>query len=319
MDSRSAPAAVAESLRALWGEPWTVEGIVARRAKSRIFRARSASRAAAIKECLILESSLPDPVAAEREFTALTTLLERTSKSDVPPLAPTPLVLCREHAAYAMTWVSGRSATEAVLSPSTDLDRATRLGESAGDWLRRFHAFRPLPVQGNDFEAKVDYVNQIAEKVGNREPLLRRAAGVLVDRATDAAAQFMPASWLHGDMKSDNLLIDGDELTGLDVQMDIENTVAYDVAPFLNHLRLLRWSPRGLLQRRKLDRMAQAFLQAYSPDSKDWKLPLLWLRTYLLIQIAAPSAQTPALRTRMSRWPARIELGIVLDQMEKCQ
>ena len=227
MASLTAPAAVAASLGAMEGDAWTVEGIVARRAKSRIFLARSASRAAAIKECLIFETALPDRVAAEREFGALTTLLGRTSASGLRPLAPTPLVLCREHAAYAMTWISGRTATEAVLSSSADLGRATKLGESAGDWLRRFHSFRPLPVRRNDYEAKVDYVKQLAEKAGDREPLLRRAAGVLVDRASDAAAQSMPASWLHGDMKTDNLLVDGDDMTGLDVQRHIENTVAY--------------------------------------------------------------------------------------------
>ena len=293
-----------------------MERVVARQAKSRIFFARSASRAAAVKECLIFESQLPDRVAAEREFGALTTLFERTSKSGVSPLAPMPLVLCPEHAAYAMTWVSGNTATRAVLSPLTDLGRAAKLGASAGDWLRRFHALRSLSLRRNDFEAKVDFVHQLAEKAENRDPLLRRAAGVLVDLASDAAAQALPASWLHGDMKSDNLLIDGNEMTGLDVQMDIENTVAYDLAPFLNHLGLLRWSPRGVLRQRKLDCMARAFLQAYSPDSEHWKLPLLWLRSYLLIQIAAPSAKASALR-RIARWPARIELGIALDQMER--
>jgi aminoglycoside phosphotransferase (APT) family kinase protein len=259
----------------------------------------------------------PDRAAAEREFTALTTLAEKTRESSVPPLAPLPLVLCREHAVYAMTWVPGRSATQMLLVPSTDLKRAEELGKLTGDWLRRFHACRALPARQSDFAARLNYVGQLVEAAGGQEPMLSRAAGVLVEFASAAAALSMPASWVHGDMKSDNLLVDGSNVTGLDVQLVDDNTVAYDLAPFLNYLCLLRWSPRGAWQRQKLDAMAKAFLTAYSPESANWKLPLLWLRTYLLMQIVAPSTYSSGWRAVASRWPARRELASAIDQIAK--
>jgi hypothetical protein len=93
--------------------------------------------------------------------------------------------------------------------------------------------------------------------------------------------------------------------------------VAYDIAPFLNHLCLLRWSPRGLWARQNLDRMAMRFLRAYSSDSEKWTLPLLWLRIYLLMQIVARTAKSTRLHALAAGWPARRELASAIDQLEK--
>lgn len=317
MGSGIEPPAVTACLQALTGETWTLEGVVARRDNSRIYRARCGSRSAAIKECFANPTKTPDCEAAVREFMALTTLAERTPEAGIEPLAPIPLILCREHAVYAMTWASGRTATELILAPSTEHKRAAELGEFAGGWLRRFHACRALPVRQNDFAAKLGFVRDLAQKAGGREPMLSRAAGILVERASNAAAVPMPASWVHGDMKSDNLLMDGDNVTGLDVQLVDESTVAYDLAPFLNHLCLLRWSPRGLWQRQKLDRMATGFLRAYSPESEKWTLPLWWLRTYLLMQIVVRTTTSARVHALAARWPARRELASAIDQLEK--
>ena len=79
-------------------------------------------------------------------------------------------------------------------------------------------------------------------------------------------------------MKTDNLLIDGSRVVGLDAQLSHENTVAYDMAPSFNHLRLLRWSARGLRRRRAAAIVAENFAQSYSAAARDWTLPVVWLR-----------------------------------------
>lgn len=312
------PLAVAACLDSLSGEQCSCETVVARRINSRIYRARCRSRLVAIKECFKPGTLTPDAAAAEREFTALKTLSDIASRTNAEPLAPVPLALCPEHAAYAMTWVSGRPATEIVLAYSIDLGEATLLGEAAGAWLQRFHAAGPLRTCQSDFVSKLKFVSEILEGGGGaRDPLLRRAANALIEHSTDASALPMPASWVHGDMKSDNLLVGGRRVTGLDVQLIHENTVAYDLAPFLNHLRLLRWSPRGLWQGKKLNHMAEGFLKAYSPDTARWRLPITWLRAYLLIQVLAPSSSPVSLRALTVRWPARKELASLIDELDE--
>ncbi len=173
-----------------------------------------------------------------------------------------------------------------------------------------------LSARTNDFATKVDFINHLARTTGDREQSLGRTARVLAERASEAAAVSMPASWIHGDMKSDNLLVDADGVTGLDVQLADENTVAYDLAPFLNHLRLLRWSARGLLRRPHLEAMSDGFLRAYSPNSGEWQLPLMWLRSYLLFQMVANSAAGMSLRALAAKWPARKELASAIDWLD---
>jgi len=308
--------AVAECLHALGGEGWTFEGIVAQRDNSRIHRVRRGSRTAAVKECLDRTSRAPDSEAASREYDALTAVADKSAARGDRSLAPRPLTLCRERAAYAMTWASGRTATEIVLAHSTPMDRAEELGEIAGGWLRRFHACMELSVRTNDFATRLDFISELARTIRDRDHSLTRAARVLIERASDAANVLMPASWIHGDMKSDNLLVDADGVTGLDVQLADENTVAYDLAPFLNHLRLLRWSPRGLLRRPHLEAMSDGFLRAYSPNSGEWQLPLMWLRSYLLFQMVANSAAGMSLRALAAKWPARKELASAIDWLD---
>jgi aminoglycoside phosphotransferase (APT) family kinase protein len=310
------PLAVAVCLDSLEDESCKCDGGVARRINSRIHRVQCASRTLAIKECFGVTGQIPEPSAAEREFKALATLSSIPLNAGDQPIAPLPIVLCREHAAYAMTWVPGRPATELVLSRHTTDDGAAALGQASGAWLRRFHALRTLPERESDFESKVEFVNEIVKSTPKPDPLLRHASERLVAYAEAASAVRMPASWVHGDMKSDNLLVDGERVTGLDVQLVHENTVVYDLAPFLNHLYLLRWTPRGVLQPRKLESMTEGFVRAYSPETKRWGLPIAWLRAYLLLQIAAPLQRLLPLRALARRTAARVELGRAIDSFD---
>ena len=313
----AAPLAVAECLGRLKGEPCVYEGIVELRDNSRIHRALWGSRSIAVKECFDLTRRHPDPTAAEREFSALTSLTEATSASGTPPLAPIPLALCREHAIYAMTWIAGRPATSLMLARTTDIEQAGMQGAAAGHWLRRLHGLRPLPSRRSDFEEKASSVEEIPLADQGRDPLIRRAAASLLSHASAAAAQLMPASWIHGDMKTDNLLVDGDRVTGLDVHLSHENTVVYDLAPFLNHLHLLRWTPRGLWQTNKLMRVAEAFLNAYSAEAVGWNVPIAWLRSYLLIQLLDPSRNTGSLHEFVQRRTIRSELTRAIGDLER--
>lgn len=313
------PAAVIACLQALADDSVTWKGVVTRRIQSRIHRASGRSAEIAIKECFDPITHEPSAASAEREFSALQRIAACTMAQADRALAPAALVLCREHGAYAMSWVAGTSMTEALLASSVESETASRLGIGAGNWLREFHALRPLPRQPGDFEAKLPYVRKIAA-AHSGNALVRRAAEVLIRNAAAAATIELPASWIHGDMKSDNLLFDGERFIGLDAQLSDENTVAYDIAPFLNHMHLLRWSrrafPRGLRLRRKTAVAAESFLLGYSPEAQRWFLPVAWLRAYLLLQIVAPGSAARSLPSRIARWPVRYELATVLDALE---
>ena len=129
----SPPPAVAECLGSLKGDACTYEDVVAVRNNSRIHRARWGSRTIAVKECFGGTQMRPNPAAAEREFTALTSLAESNSAPGAQSLAPLPLSLCREHAVYTMTWARGRPATEVILSRTPRWTRRG-MGKSAGHW-----------------------------------------------------------------------------------------------------------------------------------------------------------------------------------------
>ena len=314
---QSPPDGVVECLAKLKGDRCIYEGVAELRNNSRIHRARWGLRPIAVKECLETGSLRPDPAVAEREFAALTAIAQSASQPGASTLAPPPLMLCREYAVYAMAWVSGRPATEVILARGTTTSQSRAIGTGAGNWLRRIHALKPLSMRAGDFASKVGHVEQLAASDRGADKLLRRCADSLVAHASHASARCMPASWIHGDMKSDNLLIDGDQIIGLDAQLRHENAVVYDLAPFLNHLRLLQWTPRGLWRGPRLDLVADAFLNAYSQECAGWQLPIAWLRSYLLIQLIDPSRRTTSLSSLGMRWAVRVELARAIDELER--
>ncbi len=308
--------AVTACLGVLAGDRPTYEGLVQQRINSRVHRARWGSRAIAVKECF--DASLrADPAAAQREFDALTALAAANHRAGTPNLTALPLAICAEHAVFAMTWVEGRTATDAILARTTSDEEASAIGAAAGLWLRSLHARRPLSARTGDFAARLEVVSQLAQSIGPNDLLVHRTASMLRARVAEASAVVMPASWIHGDMKTDNLLMSGAHLTGLDVQLVHENTVVYDIAPFLNHLRLLQWTPRGLPASRKLKLAADAFVGAYSPEAGGWSLPIAWLRAYLMVQALDPAQQSRSLRGAARRWAVRRVLADALAAMAR--
>ena len=288
--------------------------LVARRHYSRVYRVALEGRVIAVKECLD-GAGTPDPANARREHAALCALARATQEAGCAPLGPLPLVLCDDVAAFAMTWAEGRPLTQAVLDRRTTLAHAGSLGEAAGTWLRRFHGLAATDASTHDFTDRIDYAAGIAGRAP-RDRLLARASHVLAELAARAAAVAMPRSWIHGDMKSDNLIVGAGATLGLDVQLADRNTVVYDVAPFLNHLALLALSVKGVLRRQALHALRDGFLRAYSDEAAQWNLPIAWLRTYLLMQASAPAARGSALRRAIAAWPTRRALAGALHELE---
>ena len=305
---------LAECLSRVDGGPWTVEGVVAKRQNSRIYRARSAAaRHVAIKECFAADGRTPDVDAAAREYEALRRLAAAAGAQAAP--GPLPLVLCPDAASYVMTWVPGRTLTARLLSPATSPRAARDMGERAACWLAAFHALHPLPPRRPDFAAHAEHVRAETLALRSVEPLLAEAQAVLAGSAARAAADALPASWIHGDMKSDNLLVDGARVTGLDVHLAHDNAVIYDGAPFLNHLALLRWSPAGWLRARALRTAAEGFMAGYPDLARQASLPLRWLRSYLYLVPLLRLTRAPSGRTWALRAALRVELRRVVRQL----
>lgn len=288
MTSTRVPPAVS-ACAALLGDPqWRWEGVVARRHNSRVHRLAVGERTVAVKECFHARTERPDRDAAAQEFEALQTLFQHFTNAVA--LAPAPLAWSADHAAFAMSWVPGRNATALVLAITSTTRTGATAGAAAGEWLRRFHSAGPPAHQPPDFSLQIELLQQRADPRLRDDALFRRATRAL-SRAADAArGTAAPIAWTHGDMKSDNVIIDGHSAIGIDIQLVHCNQVTHDLAQFVNHARLLRWSLRGAVKGASLKAMEQAFLEAYGPDTVAWQLAIDWFRAYLLVHRIGPSS-----------------------------
>jgi hypothetical protein len=270
------------------------------RDNSRIFRCTSESGELAVKCCLDASTGQADPQGAQREFVSLQRLYQATIDAGAPLLAPAPIGLLHKDGILAMTWEPGQPMTAKLLSGNKQ--SAHQCGTAAGEWLRQFHQLHPLAEQTCDFRSKLNYVSQ---ELGQHKPvpdqLLQNAIRILERHVVAAEAVRLPVSWIFGDFKSDNLLVQPESTVAIDAQIKYENSVIYDLAPFLVHLELLRWSPRGLFFWNELAQAGRSFLAAYAQSANDWRLPIAWLKTEMLLQQGVTNAKPTSFRGRVRR------------------
>ena len=100
---------------------------------------------------------------------------------------------------------------------------------------------------------------------------------------------------LHGDFKTDNLIVNGNNLVGIDTNLKHTGVCFRDIAHFVNQLDLLFYHPKGLCLRWFLrSRCHTAFFKGV----RDIWLPehyfvLLWLRLALILMIWVNLKSTP--------------------------
>lgn len=258
-------------------------GITNSQANSDIHKVMVGDQALCIKHCYKPGTKTPNPVVAQHQFTALQQICQAAEAAGILPLTPAPFVLSLDHASYSMEWAEGQGMTAALCDKALTPEAALRIGKDAAVWLHNFHNLASAGSGTDDFLQRMPYVYMWATARPN-DKLMQRCAYILRDLADAATAAEVPVSWLHGDMKSDNLLIGRGTPLGFDMAIEANGIVAWDVAAFLNHLALLSHDPRYLLNRKKIIAAADAFLKAYCSESRDWALPLTWVQVYLLIQ-----------------------------------
>jgi hypothetical protein len=277
-----------------------VRGPVYRRENSRVFYAEcdALPSALAVKWCVQPSTVLPDGDAAARQFEALrraaVAMRQNTSYS-----VPHPYRFDRERALLAVEWIPGETMTASIGSWKCDATGARLLLARAGQWLRLFHLAHPLPDGRLDVEEKLRNLSAYDGCALARESVFARGLAGLRHSAPAAAAIDVERSWVHGDFKTDNLIVNGERIVGIDVQIRHENTVVYDIAPFMNHLELLFYHPAVWRLAPARARLVAAFVDGYSESKSDrLMLPLTWVRLYMILSAWNSSQSRGASRLR---------------------
>lgn len=241
-----------------------IDGPVSVRDNSQIFHATINAVTplqAAVKLCLDPQLNIPDESAAEEQFAALERVSNALENGNGRFRVPEPLCLSAELAIFAMSWVEGKSLTSWLRHPSVFIKGADWFHE-IGAWLGNFHKVGPLRRREICLDERLTVIDNLSIS-----PISDRAftEAILVLQKTAPALKGMEVevTWLHGDCKTDNFLLSGDGIYGIDISLSYENPVEYDLAQFMNNMDLLLRSPQYLYLRGMQSNLEAAFWRGY--------------------------------------------------------
>lgn len=219
-----------------------------------------------------------DNVSASRQFQALSRTQSALARIGSAQDVPRPLLLLPAAGAYLMSRVDGEPLT-ACLHRRWELAALVDVCERAGHWLARFHAAGPLRTDVADFTSKLILLDEM-KQLPVRHPVFEIALRDLAS-STNIASLKLNISWLHGDFKSDNLLISGERVVGIDIDLSYENSIEHDLAQFMNHLDLVLMRYRLVHLRRSASLLQDSFIRGYQKDGILVNMEFLkWLRTW---------------------------------------
>jgi len=250
-----------------------------------------------VKLCLKTHTCQADPDSAHSQYDALHRVsLAMGDGSEFS--VPRPYLVQADIGLLAMEWVSGASMTDLVFSWRCNPAQAQQLVARGGRWLRHFHACHALAPGRLDIEDKLAFVAEMESDGVVSDQVFIRALRRLRESAKAAAAVTLNRSWMHGDFKTNNLIVSGARTMGVDIHLHNEGPVIYDLAPFLNHLELRLWHPGGwrLFGSRAL--LHETFITNYLEGRDDAIAgPLAWVRLYMIL------AEWHTARTHSGSWP----------------
>jgi len=226
---------------------------------------------------------------AKRQFDALNLLWDDFSKSQRLRI-PRPLDFLPDLPAIVMEEITGCSVQDLVKWASwrrRNRENAVRACRYCGEWLHQFHSVTRVAQgqldAGEKHKSLQLGVTQLlkygfaAETCKHLEAKIELLVGILSE-------QNEQRSLVHGDFTVDNVLVDGNITTVLDVEGRYQNLIYHDMASFLNSIALVGL---GLPMYESVSRACrEAFLLGYLGDLKHNKSALWFLRVSGLVSVA---------------------------------
>jgi hypothetical protein len=260
-----------------------LEGPISTARYSRIFRAHVAGLSSPLVVKCLLDplTGGPDRTWARVQFDVLDRVQRATTNPDQAYRVPVPYLLAEPEGIVVAEWVDGRPMTELFLSRHLTVDQGRELVRRAAAWLRHFFSLRPLSPEPLDVHGMLEEIDAMERAQPSSHRSVRAASVELRKHAEAAGDCPMERSWLHGDFKSDNLLVDGASTVGIDMYARYENAVAHDLASFVNHWELTLCDPRAWRWRPHREEIAGEFLDAFDPTyRRERRLPYAWIALF---------------------------------------
>ena len=179
----------------------------------------------------------------------------------------TPRVVASDEGTRAILseWAPGTTLLDAMHAARGDA-ALVELVEKAARWTGALHAATALGDRPVGTRAPVGWVRRIRERSDPVEPeALDRALAMLAEEAASLDGQVGPYSVHHGDLHAMNLIVDGEDVTGIDPELPEEAPNARDLAYLLTDVAV-RMAPR--LERGAIlpERMMARAMAAYGMD-----------------------------------------------------
>lgn len=219
-------------------------------------------------------------------------LTEAAAALQTSPDCRVPAVLAcdAQSGLLALEWLDAPGATQAIKA-APDANAARRSAARCGQWLAVYHAAAASAL----FDPANRLVHLQDATAGTTPPPRLQA---LVRTLRDTAAKqevATPVGWVHGDFKTDNLLLGPHTAWGIDLAPRKRHHVLPDMAMHLNHAALTGMDARW-------PGLEAAFMEGYA--NAGLRVPqaaLDWLRVQMLTERLLESLQAPIGR-RWARW-----------------
>lgn len=216
---------------------------------------------AAVKRCFVPQTRTPDLGSATTQYLALERVNSALQEKNRRYRVPTPLCIMPELATFAMSWVDGESLTRKLLSPAIFTDGSKWFAD-IGMWLGNFHMAGPVGRTVVRLGDRIDILDELRRDHPDNT-VFADAFRLLQRTSSRIAGTEASTSWLHGDCKTDNFFLSGENIYGIDISLSYESTIEFDLAQFLNNLELILSVPQYLHLRWAQSRLEQAFWLGY--------------------------------------------------------
>jgi aminoglycoside phosphotransferase (APT) family kinase protein len=186
---------------------------------------------------------------------------------------------------------------------------------SAGVLLRKLHDASPdaTSFRSLDAERKLRHLSQSYGEQLLATPIMFDAFMQLRGDASRIARTKVAWAWAHGDFKPENVLYDGRKIVVFDTKLSTRGACVYDIASFLNHVRLSGRTLGGCKVARHYRQIEAEFLAGYGVMNSAQIAVLRWAQLYFMLCYYGRYAR----RGKVAELYARYLIGPLVQDLAK--